>query len=427
MSTALLRLEWALFARAWSNRFTVFALCLFAISAIIFGDAKLQSKHAQQQRVLAAAAQELSQKRAQLGAGVDAGDFAYYQFYPVPKPLSPWQALSSDTSDASITRIRLLGLQGQLYDGSVQNPEPLAFGRFDYAFVAIALMPLALIAVLFNVRADDEAGQRIRLIQIYARRWKSLYQGRYLLRLLTIFLATLVPLWLYAAWRALSWQALGLLSVAIVVYGMVWYLIIVLLLQFFHRQQRRPQATALAGRLLIVWLAIVFIAPQATSSWGTLAPNSASGPEIALAHRKSVADAWDLPKEVRFRRFFEEHPEWQNTPPVLVRFHWKWYYAFHHVADMDVRGLVNQRLANQLAQQRQLETASVVVFPLALQSVFERLSGQHVQQKLAHVKCIEKWHSDLRRYFYPLVFEGKKLTVALFDRIPQFDRQACVE
>jgi ABC-2 type transport system permease protein len=424
---AFLHLELKLLLRESANRWTLASLAIFALIAIAIGHLQLRAQLREQHQVISAAQAESAAKRDKIASagGVDAGDFSYYQFYPVPEPLSPWRALSQNISESSIKRIRMLGLQGQLYDGSVRNPEPPALGRFDYAFVVVALLPLSLLVMLFNLRAADEQRQRLSALQVYARRWRTIYRTRGLLRLTFALLALLIPLWSYGIWQALDAAQLIYLSASIAAYAAAWLITIALVLAVIHRFEQRAEASAIAARLLTLWLLLVFVAPQWIGAI-TARQLSGAGPDIALMHRKSVADAWDVPKPVRFERFFQDYPQWQSTPPVNVRFHWKWYYAFHHVADMDTRSQVAQLQSGMLSAQRARDQWRFAVFPIAMQSVFDHLSGQRVEQRVAHHACIARWHQRLREHFYPMVFEEKSLTPDGFDRIPRFDQSLCM-
>jgi ABC-2 type transport system permease protein len=429
MNALLWRLEWALFNRDRANRWVVLSAFIFAVLAICLGHLQLQADHAAQKRVFAASQADLQAKRAQTSVpGLDAGDFAYYQFYPVYTPLSAWRALSQvgHSSETAIKRIRMLGLQGQIYDGAFQNPEPLAIGRFDYAFIVIAFLPLALIALLFNLRAQDEQTQRGNLLQVYAQSPMRLYLARAVLRFVALLIALLLPLALYAQWQGLPKLELLRLLTAIVVYGVVWLLIILALLAWLHRRGQNAKAFMVAGRLLLIWLLLVFIAPQWISAMTSQGLQADLGPQIALTHRKSVADAWDVPKAVRFQRFFEEHPEWRNTAPVTVRFHWKWYYAFHHVADMDVRKQVQGLHTQMRIEQQRRDRFGALIFPIKMQALFDQLTAQRAQQRIAHAQCIEAWHTRLRVYFYPFVFNEQLLAGVDVDKIPRFDASRCV-
>ena len=56
-------------------------------------------------------------------------------------------------------KVRMLALEGQLYDTDIQNPAALALGNFDLAFLLVLLYPLLVIAFTHNVlSAEQESG-----------------------------------------------------------------------------------------------------------------------------------------------------------------------------------------------------------------------------------------------------------------------------
>ncbi|MDR8085506.1 ABC transporter permease, partial [Acinetobacter baumannii] len=69
----------------------------------------------------------------------EGGSQAYYTFYATWDPPSDAAFLALGLRDGAphVLRVRALGLQAQLYEGEVFNPELALAGRFDFAFVLI--------------------------------------------------------------------------------------------------------------------------------------------------------------------------------------------------------------------------------------------------------------------------------------------------
>ncbi|MBU3735806.1 MAG: DUF3526 domain-containing protein, partial [Methylobacterium sp.] len=133
-----------------------------------------------------------------------------------------------------------------------------------------------------------------------------------------------------------------------------------------------------------------------------------------------VHNAWDLPKSATLDAFYRLYPKWQHTPPVNVRFHWKWYYAFQHMADVKIQTLVNQR---EHALQRRDEATrrlSSLLPPLWAQVRLERIAQSDLQDLLTHRHQVEQYHTRLRHYFYPYLFEEKLFGTEAFSRIPAY-------
>ena len=79
-------------------------------------------------------------------------------------------------------RVRALGLQAQLYDGEVFNPELTLPGRFDFAFVLVYLAPLFLIALLHDLLSGEREAGRLKLLLVLQKRGGAIWQRRALLR-----------------------------------------------------------------------------------------------------------------------------------------------------------------------------------------------------------------------------------------------------
>ncbi|MGE3956171.1 MAG: hypothetical protein AB7H96_05580 [Vicinamibacterales bacterium] len=78
---------------------------------------------------------------------------------------SPWAAVAIGQRDVQAfnLKVRLHGLQGQLYDADLGNPLLASFGHFDLAFVLVVLVPLVVIGLGFNVRSSEDEGGISRL------------------------------------------------------------------------------------------------------------------------------------------------------------------------------------------------------------------------------------------------------------------------
>ncbi|MEO1188631.1 MAG: hypothetical protein AAFW60_06130, partial [Pseudomonadota bacterium] len=80
----------------------------------------------------------------------DWGSAGYYTFhltYDAPSEFT-FAALGQRDTAPWKHRIRMLALEGQIYETDAPNPDFALIGRFDYAFVVAILAPLFLILLL---------------------------------------------------------------------------------------------------------------------------------------------------------------------------------------------------------------------------------------------------------------------------------------
>jgi ABC-2 type transport system permease protein len=416
----LLRFELLLLLR---NRLCAFALaCVLTCSALALhqGDQVIRHQIGERQRVSGLLdAQNSARALAIPGAGADAGDLAYYSFHPAADTHNEWSlaALGNRRFEPSVQRIRMLGLQAQLYDGQAQNPEISIAGSFDFSFVAVFLLPLLCIVLCHNVYSSECETGRMALLQTCGARVQKLFQMRLFVRAGCAWIAVFLPLLLFALYQRLSITPLVLIAFGLLMYVAFWTLAVAGLAPARHSSAMN----AVSG--LTFWVALVLLVPQLGQMLINQAIATPQGKQIALAHRKSVASAWDIPKQESFNVFFRAHPEWQDTAPVLGRFHWKWYYAFHHAADMQLADTVQAYEAQIRARQRAADYLAFVSPAIALQSLLERIADSRIERVLAKRTAITEFHTELRRYFYPFVFDERLMTRAEFLAAPRLQNK----
>jgi ABC-2 type transport system permease protein len=183
----------------------------------------------------------------------------------------------------------------------------------------------------------------------------------------------------------------------------------------------RPWTSAvIATSLTGVWLAVALILPLGGKVLIDYMEPGIDGAQIALLQRETVNDAWDVPKAVTMEPFFVTHPEWADTRPVTEPFHWKWYYAFQQRGD-EVAAELSGAYRAAIARRDDL-TGWVALLspPVAVQRALQRLAGTDVRASLAYDARIRVFHEQLRRYYYPLMFNEEPYRLEALRDLPQF-------
>ena len=290
-------------------------------------------------------------------------------------------------------------------------------GVFDFAFVLIYLAPLVVLLLMHDLQSSErEAGRlgSLRLLLPDARLWLP----RIALRLIPVAAALFLPL-AVACW----WQQVSLALFALVLLTGLLYLVFWFSLAWWLTSARISSA-ANATRLLAAWLTLTLLLPAAAQLVIHQALPVSQGMSLTLKQRDAVHQAWDLPKSVTFDRFFVAHPEWKDTAPVTGRFHWKWYYAFQHVGDMQVAADV-QTYREQLSRREQWSKAVGHVLPaVAVQYVLHRLANTDLQQQLDWQLQVRHFHDRLRHYFYPFLFNEQAFDQAALAGMPRWQSDA---
>ncbi|MFD1121490.1 DUF3526 domain-containing protein [Methylophilus flavus] len=350
---------------------------------------------------------------------LDVGEVGYYVFHNVYHTPGEWSfiALGNRLVTPYVQRIRLLGLQGQLYDGESHHPEYVMLGGFDYAFWLVFFAPLLCIALLHDLKASEHQAQRLLFLQSLtaqpARFWRQRVASRWLLIALTFSL----PVMVFTAIYGLSLAPLLQVLVVTLLYTLLW----TGLCAAFSLRARALNANLNALALTSLWLVTCIVLPNLAQVWLHHRYPVEDGSQIALQHRQAVHSAWDLPKTDTLTPFYALYPQWQKSAPVTDRFHWKWYYAFQHMADVKLAKQVETR--EKALMQRDQATGLLGYFLPAVwvQRSLEDIAHSNVSDLLAHRQRITAFHTQLRHDAYPYLFEEKPFTLESFSQMPTFE------
>lgn len=407
-----LRLLW----RSWLVRLAAFAALAITTAALVAGAAQVTRVEAD----LRAALEHDRHARADAAARaaeapLDAGMFGYGTFHAVPHPpaAGAWFNLGDTLAQPAVQRLRLLGLHGQVHDGTGGNPAARAAGAFDAAFVVAVLLPLLAVALLAPLAAEEREARRDGLLAALVASPRRFWLRRIAARGLVVVLPVLLPIAVALVALDASWAfSAGVLG-GTALYATGWIALCAgLALRW------RGSSDAVAARLVALWAFAVLVLPALGGVALDRVSPAVPGSAIALEHREAVNAAWDRPKAETFDAFFVHHPEWRDTPPVTGRFHWKWYFAFHFVADRRVAPLVAEADDARRARQAARDALGLALPTVALQNLFDGLSDQGIEGDAERFAAAQGFHDRLRVAFYPFVFEERLLTAEDIAALP---------
>ncbi|MEM6574802.1 MAG: DUF3526 domain-containing protein [Pseudomonadota bacterium] len=368
-----------------------------AAASVITGVKAVEDQQALIDRLLLATDEERAVAVENAG---DPGDMAYYAFHMTYAPPSAlaFSALGTRDTLPWKHRIRMLALEGQLYESDVGNPELSLSGRLDFAFVAAVLLPLLLIFLLHDSEAGERRAARHDLLCVTATEGRSLFTHRAIARALLLMAAIVLP-FVLGAWL----QGAGLSGVGIILgaatLSLVFWLVVCLVMV-----RRIDAGPTCAIALLGLWLVLAVLLPAG----GKLAAQSLvdvpQGGELLLAQREAVNDAWDLPKPATMDPFIERHPRWAPYREVSRPFEWKWYYAFQQVGDQAVER-ISSELREGIGERDQLMGMLAFLSPPVLtERLMTRAAETDVAAFQRDERCVRSFHASLRTYHYPMLF-----------------------
>ncbi|WP_430424773.1 DUF3526 domain-containing protein [Phenylobacterium sp.] len=346
----------------------------------------------------------------------DAGNAAYYTFHATWDPPSDLAFAALGLRDVApyMLRVRALGLEAQLYEGDIGNPEASLPGRFDFAFVLVYLTPLFAILLFHDLLSGEREAGRLRSLEAAAGDARRLWTARVAVRVTALLLALALPFLTGAAIAGVAaWKVSAVLLLILCYIGFWTALCLVV-----GRMTRSSLANAMT--LAATWLVLTIIAPAV----GHVAINTAAplrqGMELSLHQRTAVHQAWDIPKADTMRAFFTTHPEWADTAPVTQPFHWKWYFAFHQVGDQSVADMSRDYRAGILKRAAWSERLGYILPGVAVQLALHRLADTDPAAQIAYQDRIRAFHADLRRFYYPYLFNETPFGAPDFGKSPAF-------
>ncbi|WP_137681709.1 ABC transporter permease [Aurantiacibacter suaedae] len=408
--------EARLLLRSGRNLVALILLLALSSAAVWAGIAEVEHQHATIKRVEAEQVRDLAAvAEANAGPEGDAGYNAYYAFMLTQGPPPPlaFAAIGQRDLQPYVLRVRALGLQAQLYDSEVYNPELALPGVFDWAFVLIYLLPLVVIALGHDLVTGERETGRLRLL--LSLPGSGLWRRRVGLRYGAVLAALGLPLVVGGIVMVAPVSGIAIMLLTAALYCGFWFGLAMLI-----GASLRTSATA-AATMIGCWIVLTLIVPTLANATIARTVPVAKGIDLTLAQREMVHHGWDIPKEETFERFFVNHPEWRGKEEFEGRFHWKWYYAMHQVGDEAVAADVAAYRASLARREELTKTLGFVLPGVGTMNVLHRLADTDIEGQLAYQDSVAAFHKSLREFYYPYLFEDRMFTQADFRRIPRYE------
>jgi ABC-2 type transport system permease protein len=347
----------------------------------------------------------------------DAGNAAYYTFHATwdaPSALA-FAAIGQRDVAPYILRVRALGLEAQLYESENYNAELALPGRFDWAFVLTYIAPLFVIILFHDLKSGEREAGRFNLLAAMARSERGLWRRRIFLRLGSLWLMLALPFAVGTILSGASFGGIAMFFLVSAAYLVFWTLLCLWI------GSRGLSSVTNAATLAASWLALTLILPAMAHFAINMAVPVRQGVELTLAQREKIHGGWDLPKDETMQAFFKVHPEWRNTKPIESGFHWKWYYAFQHLGDLAAAPQAKAYRAGLEARDQMTSRIGFVLPAVGVQALLHRAAQTDLRAGLKYQDRIRAYHEELRRFYYPYLFNDTPFREADFDKSPKWD------
>lgn len=411
-----MRYEWRLIIRSRLCAAALLLLLLLSSLAVWSGLREVARERATIAHVAQLHDAEMATMAERYKASDSAGNPAYYTFYRTWDAPSnaAFMALGLRDVNPYIMRIRALGLQAQLHEGETVNPELALPGRFDFAFVLIYLLPLFLIALLYDLVSGERQAGRLRMLQAMPGSAGRLWYRRAGLRAGLVLACLAGPLLFGMLYAGMQPVAIAITLAVVVSYVAFWVGVSVLV------ATRGWRTVANATALMACWVMLTLILPTCANVVLMRTVPVAQGVELMLAQRQIVHGAWEVPRDETMRRFLRTHPEWTRQAGLDSGFRWKWYFAFHQVGDESVAGQLHAYQEGLMARQQWTARLGWLLPAAAAQAMLHRVAETDLQAQLSYQHQITVFHRQIRAFYYPYLFNDRPFGAADFARRPGF-------
>jgi len=199
------------------------------VSAVIAVSLGLNEVNQQRHSIAELTALDQIERDIALEGQSDWGGAGYYTYHLTYDPPSDFAFAAFGERDVSPWkhRIRLLALEGQIYETDADNPDFALIGRFDYAFVVTLLAPLLIILLLYDLKSSERSAGRFNLIETSAGNGNRVWISRSALRLGGLYLALLLPLWIGGLIERTAVLTLIGASIAVGLYIVFWGVVLI--------------------------------------------------------------------------------------------------------------------------------------------------------------------------------------------------------
>lgn len=402
-------------AARWLCAFLVLACTL----AVIQGSSALQRAKETHTLALQSAQAVSAGLRSRLAAN-EPRDVAVIMPFRVQLPVPAGVPVLGDFSSGLLAAspgsasIGLRSRADNLYSNTAtDNPELSLRGSFDLSFVASVLAPLALIALCYNLYADDRDRGTARLLLAQGgtpvRSLLIRSAPRLILVMAPLLLSALALLLLNPGAPGRGLAALNWLLLALAHLG-VWWAAILLV----NSARLSSESAALA--LITLWVILTLLVPVALAAGARVAhPPPSRFEQLATARAAEV----------------RAMAEWDNDHPELVSGEFEERLASLRKSLSVTKRVtaavapVNALFASQLASQQAIIEKLAWLSPvLAVQNAMAEVAGTGSARDQAFQRATEAYLTDVKAHLGAFIERGDVMTASDLDALPRFNWHA---
>ena len=223
----------------------------------------------------------------------------------------------------------------------IANPERLQFGRLDFGFVVIYLLPLLLLVFLYNIKGGEQDNGSMALVEIQSRSVKTWLLARVAFYICVTFVSLLL-MFFYGGFLTGVFTGASVSSAGIILL-LLFYTLFWAAMYFFiinYGQGTTKNTLMMAG----VWLLLTFIIPASVYQFVSIKTPANLMTDLIDAKSDDREQLFDQPDDTLRSMLFERFPEIADSPIA------KDSTRIRRVLNRSVSSLANELLKESIAQ-----------------------------------------------------------------------------
>lgn len=335
-----------------------------------------------------------------------------------PAPLGDFAAAGSNLHPTTTTISGWANPADLFAEYEFENPTPASLGGLDITFLVVALMPLIMIAVSFDVLAGDRARGRARLVAAQAGHVHMAVWERLIVRNAALWAAFAIAALLAAVvtppCAALGPRLLAFgawLAVALV-YGLFWFGLIAL------AGVLSKAAEAVAASLFAAWAVLVFAVP---AIGGALAEGLYPPPSrLAFLSEMREGEVAAVRETAQLTAgFLADHPEMTVSDDAVPGYYRSTFLA-NREAGRRTTPVLDAFNASRADRTRLVGALQYLSPPMIADRALTAIAGGDVTRAMMFQDQARDALQDLHARIGPAVVAKQRISLADFDAIKRF-------
>lgn len=342
---------------------------------------------------------------------------------PVP-PLAGLAVGQSDLSPSMVSanlmnRSTIYAAQEFIADAIV-HPSELQAGHFDFAFVAVILLPLIALALSFAIVSGERESGTLSLALSQPVDPRKLIWTRLAIRWMALSTACISVLaaYLFVAGvfaTPVPWAGFVIAAVAVACYLAVWFALGLAVSRF------GGHSASNAAILGAVWVAWTLVVPALIDSVSSAAAPPPSRSKMVVELRE-ISNRLSQDAKAAARQFYLQHPELlQNAQVPDVKMFYNRFYAIQQMTDESIRPVIEEQ--DRMRREHDVYSTRLAWLSpsLLLQQILNAVAGNDFNRHARFMEAVHGYRDRARRLLEPKVFGQRPLELQDFDRLGRFD------